>query len=136
MIAREDEHIVRILIIDKIDVLRDRIRRSAVFRKGRILFLARREHIHAAVIGIQSPALSGCRIRVEQHALILRQDADHIDAGVGAVAQGKIDDAVLPAEIHGRLGNLLRQLIQACSASACEDHCDHLVLLHVDHPSF
>ncbi|OGW99923.1 MAG: hypothetical protein A2062_02675 [Omnitrophica WOR_2 bacterium GWA2_44_7] len=59
---------------------------------------------------------------VERVRLVLDED-DHVaQAGVDAVAEREVDDAVLAAERHGGLGAVRRQGEQALAASARQDH--------------
>ena len=134
MVTGENQYILRIMGVDKIDVLRDRICRTAVDIKCRAIFFTRREHIDTAVAGIQSPALSGSRIRVQDDRLILRQHTDNIDVRIGTVAQRKIDDSIFTAEINCRLGVFLGQVQQTCPTTSGKDHCQHLVLFHIKPP--
>jgi hypothetical protein len=57
----------------------------------------------------------------------LREDGHFGDLTVGAVRESEVDNSVLPAEDHGRLGPLFRQDRQAVPLAAGEDHGEHRV---------
>ena len=48
--------------------------------------------------------------------LVLRGDAEAADAGIQRVGQSEVDDAGLAAEIDGRFGATVRQLLEATAA--------------------
>ena len=66
-------------------------------------------------------------VTVERERLVLRRDEDPPQAGVDAVAECEVDDAVGPAEEHCRLRALLRKGIQALTRATCE-HDDYGVV--------
>src|SRR4030095_2654807 len=58
----------------------------------------------------QSAELPAVREMLQERlALELGQDVDRVDARIDEVAEDEVDDAVLPAEGHRRLGALLGQ---------------------------
>jgi hypothetical protein len=63
--------------------------------------------MYAAVQAVQVPWLSVADVLVEQQRLVLRQDTDCVDAGINAVGEREINDAVLAAERNGGLCQLL-----------------------------
>ena len=62
--------------------------------------------MYAAVQAVQIPWLSVADVLVEQQRLVLRQDTDCVDAGIDAVGEREINDAVLAAERNGGLCQL------------------------------
>ena len=56
------------------------------------------------------------------------------DAGVRAVAEWEVDDAVLAAERHRWLRDVLRQRSQAASLAARQNHCQAFSLSHNNYP--
>ena len=60
---------------------------------------------HVRFIGIQQRL-------VEQQRLVLRQDTDCVDAGIDAVGEREINDAVLAAERNGGLCQLFGEGVQ------------------------
>ena len=75
---------------------------------------------------VQIPGLAGANVAVELQRLVLGEDAHGVDAGVGAVGQGEVNDAVLAAEGYGGLGHIAGQHIQAAALPPCQEHCDTL----------
>ena len=80
----------------------------------------------AAAAAVQIPRLAGANVAVQLHGPVLGQDAHSVDAGVGAVGQGKVDDAEFTAEGNGGLGHGAGEDIQAAALSASQQHSDTL----------
>ena len=59
---------------------------------------------------------------VERPRVVLGQDDDVVDVRVDAVREREVDDPVLAAERHRRLGALLGQDREAFALAAREDH--------------
>ena len=68
--------------------------------------------MQAAVRAVKIPRLAVAQIGVQLQRLILGEHADGVDAGIDAVGQGKVDDAVLAAEGDGGLCHMTGQGIQ------------------------
>ena len=94
MVAGEDKEILGIVAVDEIDVLGNSIRSSAENFQTGISFLTRSQDENAAVLCVKAPKAALCNITVQEYRFILCQNADNIDAAVGAVTEGEIDDAV------------------------------------------
>ena len=136
MVAREDEHIIGVKLLDKGQVLIDGVGRAAV-PLARFAGVVGGQHIHAAVAYVQIPRRARADIGVELQGLILRQHAHGVDAAVGAVGKRKIDDAILAAKGHGGLGHMAGQHAQAAALAARQQHGN--ALFFADHgicPSF
>ena len=67
MVTGQNQKIIRIIGIDKINVLRDRIRRTSVYIQVGIRFLTRRQYENTAVLRIKTPATSRCCIAVQEN---------------------------------------------------------------------
>ena len=130
MVTRQNKDIFRIHRIQEIQVRRNRICGTAVYLKVLRILLTRRQNIDTAIIGIKSPVMISCNIRIQQHRLILSQHADCIDVRVRAVAERKVDNPVLAAEMDSRLRDFLGQFMQAGSPSSCKNHGHHRVCSH------
>ncbi len=75
-----------------------------------------------AELGRELPA---SRQMLHQRArLVLGQHADLGDAGVHEVREDEVDDAVAPAERHGRLGPVAGERIESLALAAGEDQRD------------
>ena len=129
MVTRKDQHIVGIDDVDEVDVLIDGVRRSLI-PVGALLARIGRQNEDAAILLVEIPRASRAEIVVKLQRTVLREDADLVDAGIGAVAQGKINDAVLAAKRYGGLCDLLRQGAQAASLPARQDHGQILCFSH------
>ena len=68
---------------------------------------------------------------IQPQRLVLCQHTHGINAGIDAVAQWKIDDAVLSSEGYGRLGHLGSQHTQSAALSTGKEHCYHFLSNHV-----
>ena len=122
MVAREDEHAVGIIHLDEVHVLIDGVGRAGKPRPALPRALIRGQDVHAAVDAVQIPRLTAADVAVEQQRLVLREHADGVDAGVGAVGQRKVDDAVLAAERDAGLGDLRRERVQPRALPAGKQH--------------
>ena len=123
MVAGQDQHVIRVIALDKGDVLIDRVG-CALVPFGILALGIGRQDLHAAVRGVQTPRLAVADVLIELQRLILRQDADRIDLGVYAVGKREIDNAVLAAERDGRLGRVFRQNHQTAALTTCQEHGD------------
>src|SRR5215217_5632164 len=65
-------------------------------------------------------------VTVKRVRFVLNKDGDLSEAGVQAVAERKIDDAVFPAERNGGLGALIGERKQALAFSAGQDHREYI----------
>ena len=128
MVARENEHIIRVIALDKADVLIDGVRRALV-PFGVLALGVGRQHLHAAVRRVEAPRLAVSDIFVQLQRLILRQNADGINLGVDTVGQREINDPVFAAEGNRGLCRVLRQNHQAASLTACQQHRDTTLFL-------
>ena len=129
VVARKDQHIVGINDVDEVNVLIDGVRRTLI-PVGALLARIRRQDEDTTVFLVKIPRTSRAEIIVKLQRTVLREDADLVDAGIGAVAQGKINDAVLTAKRHGGLCDLLCQGAQSTSLPARQDHGQILCFSH------
>ena len=129
MVAGEDDDVLRVVPVEKIDVVVNGVGGALVpFAAG--LRGVRREDVHAAPGRVKIPRRARAEIPVEQRRLVLDQHADGIDAGVDAVGEGKIDHAVFSAERNGGLGDLLRQNTQTAALAAGQEHGNAFFFSH------
>ena len=129
VIAREDEHIVGIRHINEVKVLIDGICRAAI-PVCSLLTRIRRQDKKPSVALIEIPCAARAEVLVQLKRTVLRQHADALNAGIHAVAQRKINDAVLPTERNGGLCDALRQCAEAAALPACQNHCQAFNLSH------
>ena len=100
MVAGEDEHEVRVLLLEGIEVLIDGIRRSTVpvFADS---FLGRDDVDVLVQFGMEHIP-SHLDMMGEGFRLVLRQDMDPAYAGVEAVGESEIDDSIEPSKRDSR----------------------------------
>ena len=98
VIARQYQQIIRTVGVNEINILGNGICSSAIDIEAFIGFFAGRQHEHATVLGIKTPASARCDVAVKKHGLILRQDTNYVDPAVRTVTEREIHDAVLAAE--------------------------------------
>ena len=127
VIGRQDHGVVRLVPPDEVPVALNGIGRAAVALHRVVRALDRLQQPHAAVHAVQVPRAARADVLVERVRAILREDAHGGNAGVRAVGEREVDDAVLPGEGHGGLGALLREDAEPAASSAGEDHgeCVH-----------
>ena len=119
VVAREDQHVIRIVAVNKSYILIDGVGRALV-PFGVLALGVGRQHLHAAVRIVQTPRLAVADVLIELQRLILGQNTHRIDLRVDTVGQREIDDTVFSAERHGRFGRVLRQDHEAAALSACQ----------------
>ena len=123
VVAGEYRHILRVVQIHEADVLIDGVGRPLV-PAGAGGALVGRQNVNAAVQPVQLPRLTVADVAVELQRPVLGQHAHSVDTGVGAVGQGKINDAELPAKGYRRLCHVAGKHIQPAPLSAGQKHGD------------
>ena len=121
MVAGEDQHIVGIISVNERDILCDGISR-ALIPVGILALLIGREHMHAAVHAVQIPGLAGADVLVELQGLVLGKHAYSLNAGIDAVGEGEVYNAVLSPEGHSGLGDVLCKHTQPAALAARKQH--------------
>ena len=133
VVARKNQHILRICEVNEVQVLIDGIRRAAIPISA-LLACIRRQDEDAAVLRVEIPRAARCEVVVELERTILRQHTDLLDAGIRAIAERKIDDAVFAAERHRRFRDVLRESTETASLAARQDHGQAFCLSHKYNP--
>ncbi len=119
MIAAKNQDVVRILTLDRIDVLIDRIRRSLIplFRGAE---LGRDcENEFTAIVGEDVPTEAD--MTVERVGFVLSENADSLELRVDTVRESKVDDAVDSPERYGGFRTVFRERIESLTLAAGED---------------
>ena len=86
----------------------------------------------AAVHPVEIPRRAVAEIVVELERLILGQHADGLDAGIDAVGQREVDDAVFAAVGNGRLCDVFGEDAEPAALSAGEQHGKAFCFLRAD----
>ena len=119
MIAPQHHDVFRCMAVHDVDVLEQGIRRALVpfFRQA---LLCRQDFHELADLRAQETP-GALQVTDQGMGLVLGEYADAAQAGVDAVGQGEVDDAVLAAEGHGGLGPPLGQPLQSRALAAGEN---------------
>ena len=117
VIARQNQHVLRLFRADRIDVLINRVRRSHVPVIADSLHgrqnLDELSHLPRQDV----PALAD--VAVQRQRFVLGEDVNPAKIRVDAVRKGDVDDAVNAAEGHGGLGAVASERVQALPSPAC-----------------
>ena len=108
VVAGEDDDGVRRVVLDDVDVAQDRVGRAAVPLGDRPRAMYGWRSLTPPRLRSRSHGRPEADVVVERARVVLGQDDDVVDVRVDAVRQREVDDPVLAAERHGRLGALLR----------------------------
>ena len=73
---------------------------------------------------VQIPGLAAADVAVQLQGTVLGQHAHGVDAGIGAVGQRKVNDAVFAAEGDRRFRHFTGQDVQSAALAACQQHGD------------
>src|SRR2546430_4015929 len=103
MVTGKDENIVVAGLHNEVQVLVDRVGGALVPVRLPVpsIWL---EYVNAALLPVQVPGFANADMVVQRVGAVLCQHGDISDAGVDAIAQGEINDAILAGERNRRLG--------------------------------
>ncbi len=131
VVGPEHHHDVRLLVVDQVHRLVDGVGRAAVPVRAQPLLGRHR----GDVVAQQVAHPPGDRdMPVQAVALVLGQDADLPDAGIGQVRQREVDQPVHPAERHRGLGPVVRQRRQPRPRAAGQHDPQYPRVRHVVPP--
>ena len=131
MVTGEDDHIVGVVPVDKVDVLVNGVGRALVPAALLVVALIRGQNLGAGMGLVQVPGLAVADVFIQLQGLILGQDAHGINAGVDAVGQRKINNAVFAAEGNGGLRGLFRQDLESAALATGQKHGDAAFFLKI-----
>ena len=124
VVTGEYEHVFRVIVLDEADVLIDGVGRAG--EPG--AFLARalvgRQDENAAVGAVEVVGLAAAYVAVELERPVLCEHADHVYAGIRAVGEREVDNAVLPAKGNAGFCHVLRERVEPRALPAREEHCN------------
>ena len=123
VVTRQNEHIIGIVVVDKLYVLINRVRR-ALIPFARFRAHKGRQHEYTSVQSVEVPRLAVAYVLVELERLILREHAHGVYAAVYAVGQGKVYDAVLRRKGYGGLCHILGEHPEPRPLPARKQHGD------------
>ncbi len=125
VVAREQHDELRVVALDDVDVLIDRVGRAEI---PELLgdALARRQNVKALVALRPEEVPAVLQMADQAVRLVLGGDRDAADAGIQRIGQREVDDPRLAAKIHGRLGAAVGQLHQSAATASCQ-HISHRV---------
>src|SRR6202000_28397 len=112
---REHDDEARADRADDVEILEDRIRGAAV--PAVVDPLLGRPEIDELVELAAQEAPAALQVAQQRMRLVLRDDRNAPDAGVQAVREREVDDAVLAAEMHGGFDALVGQRAEPCAAT-------------------
>ena len=122
VVAGQDQDRRPSRVLDDVEVLEDRVGGPAVPLRDAAAGDVRLEHPDAAGVAVQIPRPAHADVVVERARVVLGQDDDVVDVRVHAVGEGEVDDPVLAAERHGRLGPHRREDGESLALAAGEYH--------------
>jgi hypothetical protein len=106
VVGAEHRHVVRLLVVEQVEVLIDRVGRPREpVRPAPHL----RRHRRDVVAEQRRQPPRDRDVPVERVALVLREHDDAPEAGVDEVGEGEVDQPVVAAERYGRLGAISGQ---------------------------
>ena len=121
VVAAQHGHILGVVTVHKGDILIDGVGGALVPGLGFGLGIGG-QHVGPAPVAVQIPGLAVADVIVEFQGLVLGEHPHGVNAGVDAVGQWEINDAVFAAEGHRRLGGVLREHVQAAPLAAGQKH--------------
>ena len=121
VVAGEDDHVLGLLAADGVDVLIDRVGGAHVPVGAGALHGRQQLEELAEFLG-DNAGPSFADMPVERERLVLGEDEDPAQAGVDAVGERDVDDPVVPAEGHGRLGAVAGQRKEPFPGAACKQN--------------
>ena len=130
VVTGQNKHVVGIEFVDKFDVLVNGVCRTLVPLAFLFAHVGRQDE-HSAVVAVKVPRLSVADVSIEFQRLVLGKDTYCVYARLRAVGQRKVNDTVLAAVGHGRLGDVARKYPQTASLTACKYHCDAVFVCHI-----
>ena len=131
---RQDDHVLGLLAADRVDVLIDRVGGAHVPVGAGALHGRQQLKELAQLLGHDAgPAFAD--VPVERKRLVLGQDEDSAQAGVDAVGEGDVDDAVVAAKRHRRFGAIAGEREEPFSGSARKQDPKSVFHIRID-PAF
>src|SRR5271156_71512 len=128
VVTGEDDHVLRLLRADGVDVLVDGVGRPHVPVFADSLHGGQDFDELANFTAKNVPAFANLAIQRER--LVLGEDKDAAQAGVDAVGERNIDDAVDAAEGYGWFGAVAGERIEALAGASSEQDSERIFHRH------
>ena len=122
VVGAEDDDDVRPLVVDQVQALEDRVGAAGVPARAEPLLRRHRGDVVAEQLR-HPPGLRD--VPVEAVALVLRQDGDLPDLGVDEVGEHEVDQPVVAAERHRRLGPVVGEGSKPLARTARQDDAEN-----------
>ena len=132
VIAGEHEHVPRMMQLDDLQVLVERVGGPAIPEVAELL-LRRNDFDELAELAAQV-APTALDVLDQRMRLVLRHDRDPPDARIDAVREDEVDDAELAAERRRRLAAMVGEMFQALAAAARHDDGERMARDPADIP--
>ena len=123
MVTGQHQDVFRVVPAQDVDVLVDRVGGAPV-PIGFVHALLRRQQVDEFVGFAAHEIPAALQVPQQRMRLVLRDHVDAADPGVDAVGEREIDDAELAAEMDGRLGPAVGQVLQPRAAPAGQNQGD------------
>ena len=128
LVAREDQHVADVGLLQVADVLAHRVGRALVPAGIVERLLGSEDLDEAAAEGIEG--IGATDVTVQAHGVELGKHVDPLHAAVDAVGQRHVDDAVLARERHGRLRAVAGQRIEPGATAAAKNQSQNALHSH------
>ncbi len=133
VVAGKDDHVLRLLAADGIDVLVHSVCGAHVpVGAGALHGWQQLEELAQFLGHDAGPAFA--HVPVERECLVLGEDVDLAQAGVDAVGEGDVDDAVMTAKGDGRFGAIASEWKEALPGPARQQYSESISHVHVTCP--
>ena len=123
VVRTEDRDVVRSLVEDQVLTLEERVRAAGVPAAAEPLLGRHGRDVLPEHAG-QAPGLGD--VAVQRVRLVLGEHTDAVQPAVHHVRQYEVDQAVVAAERHRRLGTVRRQRPQSLSLATGQDDAQHI----------
>ena len=120
MISRQDQYVRSALIADEVEIAPHRIGVTALPATPHSPHVGLQQ-AHAAGGAIQIPGFAHADVVVQGTGHVLGQNPNVVQLAVGEIAQRKVDQPELAADVQGRLGPGLRERAQGFAGAPRHD---------------
>ena len=131
LVAREDQHVPNVGLLDVAEVLPNRVGRALV-PAGVVGRLLGREDFHESAVE-RIKRVRPADVAVEAHGVELRKHVNALHAAVDAIGERHVDDAVLARQRDCRFGAVAGQRKEPRAAASAENQSQYTLHAHVDH---